>query len=109
MKTLKQLFELYIVDETGKNTAIGGWGGGSKVCCLCEKGVRKTQNENGSSGDGDAMGTPDSWSNGVLDIVAMLGEGASSMVEVVWDKWTGRWFAEQDDHHAQGPAEAAHA
>ncbi|KAI9451906.1 hypothetical protein F5148DRAFT_1152357 [Russula earlei] len=23
----------------------------------------------------------------------MLGEGVSSMVEAVWDKWTGRWFA----------------
>ncbi|KAI9455526.1 hypothetical protein F5148DRAFT_1151468 [Russula earlei] len=52
-----------------------------------------TQNKNGSSGDSDAMGTRDSWSDSVLDIVAMLGEGASSMVEVVWDKWTGCWFA----------------
>ncbi|KAI9453830.1 hypothetical protein F5148DRAFT_1151873 [Russula earlei] len=50
------------------------------------------QNENGSSGDGDATGAQDSWSDGVLDIVAMLGEGVSSMVEVVQDKQTGCWF-----------------
>ncbi|KAI9440240.1 hypothetical protein F5148DRAFT_1154084 [Russula earlei] len=50
------------------------------------------QNKNGSSGDSDAMGTRDSWSNGILDIVTMLGEGASGMVEAVWDKWMGCWF-----------------
>ncbi|KAI9433372.1 hypothetical protein F5148DRAFT_1295498 [Russula earlei] len=50
------------------------------------------QNENGSSGDGDAMGAQDSWSNSILDIVTMLGEGASGVVEVVWDKWTGHQF-----------------
>ncbi|KAI9509930.1 hypothetical protein F5148DRAFT_1147904 [Russula earlei] len=50
------------------------------------------QNENGSLGDGDATGVQDSWSDGILDIVAVLGEGASGMVEVVQDKQTGHWF-----------------
>ncbi|KAI9513537.1 hypothetical protein F5148DRAFT_1145475 [Russula earlei] len=52
-----------------------------------------TQNKNGSLGDGDAAGMQDSWSNSILDIVAMLGEGVSGVVEVLWDKWTGHQFA----------------
>ncbi|KAI9455031.1 hypothetical protein F5148DRAFT_1151570 [Russula earlei] len=50
------------------------------------------QNKNGSLGDSDAMGMQDSWSDSVLDIVTMLGEGVSGVVEVVWDKWMGCWF-----------------
>ncbi|KAI9454634.1 hypothetical protein F5148DRAFT_1151662 [Russula earlei] len=50
------------------------------------------QNKNGSLGDSDAAGMPDSWSDGILDIIAVLGEGASSVVEAVQDKWTGHRF-----------------
>ncbi|KAI9451946.1 hypothetical protein F5148DRAFT_1332479 [Russula earlei] len=51
------------------------------------------QNENGSSGDSDAVGAQDSWSNSVLDIVTVLGEGASGVVEAMQDKWMGHQFA----------------
>ncbi|KAI9462943.1 hypothetical protein F5148DRAFT_1313791 [Russula earlei] len=70
------------------------------VCCIdaqppspASSLLAATQNENGSSGDSDATGMRDSWSDGILDIVAVLEEGASGMVEAVWDKWTGCWFA----------------
>ncbi|KAI9456304.1 kinase [Russula earlei] len=65
------------------------------------------RNENGSSGDGDGpgagAGARDSWSDGVLDVVAVLGEGASGAVEAVRDKRTGRRFARKTIITHEGP------
>ncbi|KAI0287452.1 kinase-like domain-containing protein [Russula brevipes] len=43
------------------------------------------------------------WSDGVLDVVAVLGEGASGAVEAVQDKRTGRRFARKTIITHEGP------
>ncbi|KAH9984558.1 kinase-like domain-containing protein [Russula vinacea] len=43
------------------------------------------------------------WSDGVLDVVALLGEGASGAVQAVQDKRTGRRFARKTIITHEGP------
>ncbi|KAI9454417.1 hypothetical protein F5148DRAFT_1326644 [Russula earlei] len=61
------------------------------------------QNKNGSLGDSDAVGMQVSWSNGILDIVVVLGEGASGMVEAMRDKQMSRWFVRKMTIMHEGP------
>ena len=56
-----------------------------------------------AGGGGGARGSSPPWSDGVLDIVAVLGEGASGAVEAVQDKRTGRRFARKTIITHEGP------
>jgi serine/threonine protein kinase len=55
---------------------------------------------NGAAGPGAARNV---WSDGVLDVVAVLGEGASGAVQAVQDKRTGRRFARKTIITHEGP------
>ncbi|KAI0250176.1 kinase-like domain-containing protein [Lactifluus subvellereus] len=52
---------------------------------------------------GGGGGGPPAWSDGVFEVVALLGEGASGAVEAVKDKRTGRRFARKTIITHEGP------
>ncbi|KAH9961497.1 kinase-like domain-containing protein [Russula dissimulans] len=56
-----------------------------------------------AGGGGGARGSSSSWSDDALDIVTVLGEGASGAVEAVQDKRTGRRFARKTIITHEGP------
>jgi mitogen-activated protein kinase kinase len=69
-----------------------------------------SENGLGGAGDGAAAATAGPggvsggmWSDGVLDVVALLGEGASGAVQAVQDKRTGRRFARKTIITHEGP------
>ena len=51
----------------------------------------------------DAPGNDGVWSDGVLEVAALLGEGASGAVQAVQDKRTGRRFARKTIITHEGP------
>ena len=59
-------------------------------------------NENSGPGNG-GDGARNVWSDDVLDVVALLGEGASGAVQAVQDKRTGRRFARKTIITHEGP------
>jgi Protein kinase domain len=66
--------------------------------------LRTNENVPGNGGDVAAgPGTRGVWSDDVLDVVALLGEGASGAVEGVQDKRTGRRFARKTIITHEGP------
>ena len=67
--------------------------------------LRTNENVAGNSGDvAVGPGTRGVWSDDVLDVLALLGEGASGAVQAVQDKRTGRRFARKTiiTHHDEG-------
>ena len=66
--------------------------------------LRTNENVPGNGGDVAAgPGTRGVWSDDVLDVVALLGEGASGAVQAVQDKRTGRRFARKTIITHEGP------
>ena len=66
--------------------------------------LRTNENVPGNGGDVAAgPGTRGVWSDEVLDVVALLGEGASGAVQAVQDKRTGRRFARKTIITHEGP------
>jgi len=66
--------------------------------------LRTNENVPGNGGDVAAgPGTLGVWSDDVLDVVALLGEGASGAVQAVQDKRTGRRFARKTIITHEGP------
>lgn len=66
----------------------------------------RTNNENVPGNGGDVVagpGTRGVWSDDVLDVVTLLGEGASGAVQAVQDKRTGRRFARKTIITHEGP------
>jgi hypothetical protein len=66
--------------------------------------LRTNENVPGNGGDVAAgPGTRGVWSDDVLDVVTLLGEGASGAVQAVQDKRTGRRFARKTIITHEGP------
>jgi Protein kinase domain len=66
--------------------------------------LRTNENAAGNGGDVAAgAGTRSVWSDDVLDVVALIGEGASGAVQAVQDKRTGRRFARKTIITHEGP------
>ena len=66
--------------------------------------LRTNENIAGNSGDvAVGPGTRGVWSDDVLDVLALLGEGASGAVQAVQDKRTGRRFARKTIITHEGP------
>jgi hypothetical protein len=67
-----------------------------------DEGAGAGEDGNGN-GNGDATDARVTWSDGVLDVVAVLGEGASGAVEAVQDTRTGRRYARKTIVTHEGP------
>jgi Protein kinase domain len=66
--------------------------------------LRTNENVPGNGGDAaTGPGTRVVWSDDVLDVVTLLGEGASGAVQAVQDKRTGRRFARKTIITHEGP------